>query len=88
MFEIGDEVVLVRGVEGVRTYELETRDITPRYNGKARVGSRRPQRVPRWPQMRPGWPIKVERGAEMAKNGPRSLPDKAESIWLWVLASV
>ena len=42
------------------------------------MGKTGPQRVPRWPQIRPEWPIKVERSSERAKNGPRSLPDKAE----------
>ena len=36
------------------------------------------KRVRIWPQMCPGRPIDVQRGSEMAKIGPRRLPDEAE----------
>ena len=37
-----------------------------------------PKMAPRWSQMRPDQPIKMESGSEMTKNGPRSFPDKLE----------
>ena len=44
----------------------------------AKEGPRGPQRARKWAQKRPGRPIHVKGGSEMANNCPRSLPDKAE----------